>query len=224
MIRIKRTAERTVAEGDRAAEMQKMLNQYISGLWGTRLKAMRAYSKYLRTRRAKKRAFTKLARKFTFWNEVEDMREVRLGISSTHSQLQNDFSYFQAKFKNVSTPPECEECAPGRFLSAPASLNRIVIAFICTFIPHHIVTISSISFVSDFHDLASTLSNSYSDTPNIFYRYSKKLFATRSAPSARPTASSTHSASSFAGGRRLNASPSLFMTKRPLLKCWRRTN
>eukprot|EP01122_Echinamoeba_exundans_P006729 TRINITY_DN1952_c0_g1_i1.p1 TRINITY_DN1952_c0_g1~~TRINITY_DN1952_c0_g1_i1.p1 ORF type:complete len:363 (-),score=94.82 TRINITY_DN1952_c0_g1_i1:44-1132(-) len=78
MIRIKRTAERTVAEGDRAAEMQKMLNQYISGLWGTRLKAMRAYSKYLRTRRAKKRAFTKLARKFKFWNEVEDMREQKV--------------------------------------------------------------------------------------------------------------------------------------------------
>lgn len=76
MIRIKRTADRTVAEGDRAQEMQKMLNQYIAGLWGTRLKTMRAYSKFLRTRKAKKRATTKLARKFQFWNEVEDFREV----------------------------------------------------------------------------------------------------------------------------------------------------
>jgi hypothetical protein len=78
MIRIKRRVEAEFTEGDKQEALQKMLNEYMKGLWGRHLVVLKEYTRKRRRQKQKKRAVTKQARKLKKWQDIEDMKERKI--------------------------------------------------------------------------------------------------------------------------------------------------
>jgi hypothetical protein len=76
MLRIKARVDKEFTEGDKQVALQKLLDEYMKGLWGRHLVVLKAYTRKRRQARLKKRAITKQARKLKKWQDVEDMKEV----------------------------------------------------------------------------------------------------------------------------------------------------
>lgn len=67
---------RNIPEGERMPALQRLIDEYINGVWGRYVAEIRKKAIERRKYRLKKRAFTKTARKMLKWQQVQDMKEV----------------------------------------------------------------------------------------------------------------------------------------------------